>query len=150
MSEAEIKFATDAVKLIVVLLLLWYFVKSNLGCCDAERNNAESGNSERGRVESGNAESGHSEGLNNPDGNEDGDFEELGLPGVVTKFPPAVKFDPSVKYNLQYGTYGDVPVVFYDEDSLKYSEEWWLSKPNRIFVPNTRTLYRRYPNYAHK
>lgn len=133
MSEAEIKFTKDAVKLIVVLLLLWYFVKSNLGCQNTDLNNVDLDDIE---------------GLNNPDGNEDGDFEELGLPGVVTKFPPAIKFDPPVKYNLQYGSYGDVPVVFYDEDSLKYSEEWWLSNPNRIFVPNTRTLYRRYPAYA--
>lgn len=105
--------------LIVVLALLWYFVRSNL--------------SVRHRCV---------EGLNNPDGDENGDFDELGLSGVVTKFPPMVQLTKpgeKPKYNIQQGTYGDVPVVFYSNADYLYAGEWRV--PNKVYVKNTRTTF---------
>lgn len=105
--------------MIVVLALLWYFVRSNLTI-----------------------KSRCVEGLNNPDGDENGDFQELGLPGVVTNYPPRLKLTPDgedPKYNIQSGTYGDVPVVFYSEPDYLYAGEWRV--PNRLYVKNTRTTF---------
>lgn len=105
--------------LIVVLALLWYFVRSNL---DTPHRCVE--------------------GLNNPDGDLNGDFDEVGLSGVVTKFPPRLKLtEPgeNPKYNVQVGTYGDVPVVFYSDQDMLYAGEWRV--PNRVYVKNTRTTF---------
>lgn len=110
--------------LMVVLALLWYFVRSNL--TDEYK---------------------YTEGLNNPNGDAtgdaaDGDFGELGLSGVVTEYPPRVQLTPTgepTKYHLQTGMYGDVPVVFYTEPDMLYAAEWRV--PNRVYVKNNRSLF---------
>jgi hypothetical protein len=105
--------------MIVVIALLWYFVRSNLTM--------------KHRCV---------EGLNNPDGDENGDFDELGLSGVVNKYPPRLKLTKDgeePKYNIQSGTYGDVPVVFYSDQDNLYAGEWRV--PNRVYVKNTRTTF---------
>lgn len=104
--------------MIVVIALLWYFVRSNLSTQRCV------------------------EGLNNPNGDENGDFDELGLSGVVTKYPPRLKLTEDgeyPKYDVQSGTYGDVPVVFYSDQDTLYAGEWRV--PNRVYVKNTRTTF---------
>ena len=90
--------------MIVLIALLWYFVRSNLTtphrCV---------------------------EGLNNPDGNADGDFDILGLPGVIAPPPVPIKLTPDgeePKYKLESGTYGDVPIIFFKDQDLLYANEW--------------------------
>jgi hypothetical protein len=108
------------VTLIIVLLLLWYFVRSSLmqdTHCHLSK-----------------------EGLDNPDGT-NGDFGELGLSEVTTP-TPAIKLTPDgeePKYKLRTGTYGDVPVVFFDEKDLLYANEW--GHGNAMYIPNTRSSW---------
>lgn len=113
--------------LIIVLALLWYFVRSNLMICEKCHNRKQQ----------------HThEGLNNPYGDENGNFDELGLSGVVTKYPPRIQLTEKGKkpnYNIQVGSYGDVPVVFYSDQDNLYAGEWRV--PNRVYVKNTRTTF---------
>lgn len=108
-----------AITLIFVVLLLWYFIRTNItGSCSCGK-----------------------EGLDNPDGDLDGDFKVLGLSGVTTP-QPATRLTPEGEqpaYRLDSGLYGDVPVVFFKDSDLLYSREWGMG--NNIYVPNTRTMF---------
>lgn len=111
-----------ALTLIVVILLLWYFIRTNLTSGECKHSH-------------------HKEGLNNPDGDLNGDFQVLGLSGVTTPIP-ATKLTPDGEepaYHLDSGTYGDIPVVFFKDSDLIYSREWGMG--NYLYLPNTRTMF---------
>ncbi len=117
--EGEFYGVYGVTTLIVVILLLWYFTRTNIT-----------------------PKSRHHEGLNNPDGDLDGNFDILGLPGVRSPLPPPIKLTPDgedPKYKLETGTYGDVPIVFFKDQDLLYANEW--GHGNMIYRPNTRTMF---------
>lgn len=105
--------------MIVLIALMWYFVRSNLTTPHRCK-----------------------EGLNNPDGDINGDFDILGLPGVIAPPPVPIKLTPDgeePKYKVETGTYGDVPIVFFKDQDLLYANEW--GHGNKIYRPNTRTMF---------
>jgi hypothetical protein len=114
------------VTLIIVLMLLWYFVKTNIFYNNYDELDNMSDEELDGL-----------EGLDNPDGDADGLFDELEFSGEITRSSP-LRLSDKKPYHVQYGTYGDVPVVLFGDDDLLYSREWGMD--NAIYVPNTRRM----------
>ncbi len=118
--------------LIVLILLMWYFVRSNLesGCSAHSANHHSSVRSTK-----------------------------EGLGGIPIEDPDIMKFMPEFNGTFEYepiqitpegeepsykfwaGTYGDVPLNIYDVKDIAYKPEW--DHNTAIYVPNMRTIYRQ-------
>lgn len=106
--------------MIVVILLMWYFIRSNLECgCTGK------------------------EGLGGIP-IEDPDIMKL-MPefnGTFEYEPIQITPDGEPKpYTHFSGTYGDVPLNIYDIKDIAYKPEWDHNKA--IYIPNMRTIFRQ-------
>jgi hypothetical protein len=131
--------------LIVILLLLWYFVRSNL---EEEKrpvyNNLDCMNNYTKSYSTG-----HLTETSQVDKKDDDTSESMLLDDISENFPEfkcetsnAEMAIPKQKkiYQLKSGTYGDVPVNVYDIKDIVYANEW--VNPNEINIPNMRTSFR--------
>ncbi len=110
--------------LIVVLLLLWYFIRTNLEEPDVS------------------CELYRREGLNGIN------IEDPAILAYMPEFQPdfdAIPIeltppDEPKPYKFWSGTYGDVPLSLYDVKDVMYKPEW--DHRTSMYIPNMRTVFR--------
>jgi len=115
--------------LIIVLLLLWYFIRTNLEENDPDCDSYEHKHRHR-------------------DGFGGIPIEDPAILATMPEFQPdfdAIPVqisDPNSPppYNFWSGTYGDVPLNLYDVKDVAYKPEWDHRKA--MYVPNMRTIFR--------
>ena len=117
--------------LIIILLLLWYFIRTNLeeGEEDKDCDRYRSHNHQR-------------EGLGGIP-IEDSDILAL-MPEFQPDFDPIPMHltapDEPKPYKFWSGTYGDVPLNLYDVKDVAYKPEW--DHRTAMYIPNMRTVFR--------
>jgi hypothetical protein len=114
--------------LIIVLLLLWYFIRTNLEEPDVD---CDKPHHRKAR-----------EGLNGIN-IEDPDILAL-MPEFQQDFD-AIPLqltapDEPKPYKFWSGTYGDVPLNLYDVKDIAYKPEW--DHRTAMYIPNMRTIFR--------
>jgi hypothetical protein len=115
----------DVITLIFLILLIWYFVRTNLEMpcrkCIVEKSR---------------------EGLNGIN------IEDPDILAFMPEFKPEydavpIELTPPGEpkpYTFWSGTYGDVPLNLYDVKDIAYKPEW--DHRAAIYVPNMRTVFR--------
>ena len=74
----------------------------------------------------------HREGLDNPDGDHDGDFGMYDIRGTRTNTPQ----QPMPVLRPTSGMYGDVPVILYNSDDTQSANEWGLGS-DKLYLFNS-------------
>lgn len=133
------------VTLIVLLLLLWYFVRTNLEdnrkCrrCHRRRCRCNLDGFKKSYVDVDVSMPGR-EGMFN--------FEDSAVLATLPEFnqpePEPIKMTPDgeePEYRLQKGMYGDVPMHVWDIADRKYGPEWYNGNTT-MYQPNWRTSFR--------
>lgn len=122
------------VTLLVLVALLWYFVRNESASCQARVMQTDGSNGVQ------------TEGMNNPygDGPKGDEFGILGISGAFENRPDPLQLTERTKggllpYDVVTGEYGDVPIAFYGYNALPYQLEWGTR--NIPYVPNTRTNF---------
>ncbi len=136
--------------LIIVLLLIWYFIRSNLSAdynsnyCEPkalwERKNAE--DKQKIKLPGG---------VKGVEGLEGFPIEDPDILAFMPEFsenspydyqPISITQDGQEKpYKFISGMYGDVPLNIYDTKDLAYKPEW--DHRTAMYVPNMRTVFRQ-------
>lgn len=132
-----------ALSIVIVLLLIWYFIRTNLEADDVCTN---CGKKCRGhcRIKHGC--------MCKPCNSLIEGMFPLEDPAVLAHLPemkeptPApIRMTPEGEepsYTLQTGIYGDVPLSFFEEKDIPYGPEW-PSKDVYMYVPNMRTTFQK-------
>jgi hypothetical protein len=129
--------------LIIVMLLLWYFIRSNISQ-DYYLEECHIHQSPKKRLEG-------LEGLEKLEGLEGFPIEDPAILAFMPEFKdnspydyqpiPILDENTPKPYKFITGKYGDVPLNIYDVKDIAYKPEW--DHRTAIYIPNMRTIFRQ-------